>query len=349
MLEKVNKQKLVVIGNGMAGIRTVETLLERAPDLYDITVFGSEPYGNYNRILLSPVLAGEKTVDDIMLNTEQWYDDNGITLRKGEMIAMIDRRTCEVVTAEGARVPYDRLLIATGSNPIMLPIPGKDLRGVIGFRDIQDVERMVEASTSHRNAVVIGGGLLGLEAANGLMKRGMSVTVVHLLDSLMERQLDQVAGGLLRKSLEERGMVFKMPAQTQAILGEDHVTVDSGRRWTGPERPVRPVGKGCEQYSRLYDRASGEYSHGNQPSAVAPPPPHGKCDRRKDQAKRPCQAGEDQHNHVENAPCQSTAGFRQCHSGGEQGQMPLRVGQISVNIPRVWYRKIKQSQGRARR
>ena len=147
MLEKVNKQKLVVIGNGMAGIRTVEVLLDRAPDLYDITVFGSEPYGNYNRILLSPVLAGEKTVNDIMLNTVQWYEDNGITLRKGEMIEMIDRRTCEVVTADGARVPYDRLLIATGSNPIMLPLPGKDLPGVIGFRDIQDVERMVQAST----------------------------------------------------------------------------------------------------------------------------------------------------------------------------------------------------------
>ena len=214
----------MVIGNGMAGIRTVETLLERAPDLYDITVFGSEPYGNYNRILLSPVLSGEKSVDDIMLNTVQWYDDNGITLRKGETIVMIDRRTCEVVTAEGARVPYDRLLIATGSNPIMLPLPGKDLPGVIGFRDIQDVERMVDASTSHPNAVVIGGGLLGLEAANGLMKRGMNVTVVHLLDCLMERQLDPVASGMLRKSLEERGMVFKMPAQTQAILGEDRVT-----------------------------------------------------------------------------------------------------------------------------
>src|SRR5215212_1369986 len=224
MLEKINKQKLVVIGNGMAGIRTVEVLLDRAPDLYDITVFGSEPYGNYNRILLSPVLAGEKTVNDIMLNTVQWYEDNGITLRKGEMIEMIDRRTCEVVTAEGARVPYDRLLIATGSNPIMLPLPGKDLPGVIGFRDILDVERMVQASTSYKNAVVIGGGLLGLEAANGLMKRGMNVTVVHLLDTLMERQLDQVAGGLLRKSLEERGMVFKMPAQTEAILGEDRVT-----------------------------------------------------------------------------------------------------------------------------
>src|SRR5437588_2889850 len=145
MLERLTRQKLVVIGNGMAGIRTVETLLERAPDLYDITVFGSEPYGNYNRILLSPVLAGEKTVDDIMLNTEQWYDDNGITLRKGEMIAMIDRRTCEVVTAEGARVPYDRLLIATGSNSIMLTIPGKDLRGVSAFCDIQDADRKLEA------------------------------------------------------------------------------------------------------------------------------------------------------------------------------------------------------------
>src|SRR4051812_15321765 len=222
MLEKLNKQKLVVIGNGMAGIRTVETLLERAPDLYEITVFGAEPYGNYNRILLSPVLAGEKTVNDIMLNTEQWYDDNGITLRKGETIAMIDRRTCEVVTSDGARVPYDRLLIATGSNPIMLPLPGNKLKGVIGFRDIQDVEHMVEVSSTRRHAVVIGGGLLGLEAANGLMKRGMNVTVVHLLDTLMERQLDGVAGGMLRKSLEERGLVFKMPAQTEAILGDDH-------------------------------------------------------------------------------------------------------------------------------
>src|SRR6201991_3306278 len=224
MLERLAKQKLVVIGNGMAGIRTVETLLERAPDLYEITVFGSEPYGNYNRILLSPVLAGEKTVDDIMLNTEQWYEDNDITLRKGETIDMIDRRSCEVVTSDGARVPYDRLLIATGSNPIVLPLPGNNLKGVIGFRDIQDVEHMVEASSTQRHAVVIGGGLLGLEAANGLMKRGMNVTVVHLLDTLMERQLDTVAGGLLRKSLEERGMVFKMPAQTEAILGEDHAT-----------------------------------------------------------------------------------------------------------------------------
>jgi nitrite reductase (NADH) large subunit len=190
----------------------------------DITVFGSEPYGNYNRILLSLVLAGEKTVDDIMLNTEQWYEENGITLHKGNAVMMIDRRTCDVVTADGERTPYDRLLVATGSSPIVLPLPGKDLPGVITFRDVHDVNKMVEDSNSHKNAVVIGGGLLGLEAANGLMKRGMTVTVVHLMDTLMERQLDAVAGGLLHKSLEERGMVFKMPAQTEAILGEDRVT-----------------------------------------------------------------------------------------------------------------------------
>ena len=142
----MKKMKLVMIGNGMAGVRTLEELLKIAPDLYDITVFGSEPYGNYNRILLSPVLAGEKTVDDIMLNTEQWYDDNGIALRKGETITMIDRRTCEVVTSEGLRVPYDRLLIATGSNPIILPIPGNNLKGVIGFRDIYDVERLARVA-----------------------------------------------------------------------------------------------------------------------------------------------------------------------------------------------------------
>jgi nitrite reductase (NADH) large subunit len=140
----MKKLKLVMVGNGMAGVRTLEELLKIAPDLYDITVFGAEPHPNYNRILLSPVLAGEKTVADIMLNTEQWYEDNGITLRKGETVTMIDRRSCEVVTADGARVPYDRLLIATGSNPIVLPLPGNRLKGVIGFRDIQDVERSEE-------------------------------------------------------------------------------------------------------------------------------------------------------------------------------------------------------------
>lgn len=218
------RQKLVVIGNGMAGMRTVEHLLERAPDLYDITVFGAEPHGNYNRILLSPVLAGEKTVDDIILNPEDWYAAHGIVLRKSETIVMIDRKAREVVSEDGRRTPYDRLLIATGSSPIVIPVPGHKLPGVLTFRDIADVDGMIDASTRYRRAVVIGGGLLGLEAANGLLKRGMDVTVVHLMPTLMERQLDAAAGTLLKLSLEQRGLNFKMPAQTQKILGVDRVT-----------------------------------------------------------------------------------------------------------------------------
>ncbi len=224
MLAQGNKQKLVVIGNGMAGMRTVELILERAPDVYEITVFGAESFGNYNRILLSPVLAGEKSIDEIILNPVAWYADNGITLRNNESITGIDRVRREVISTDGRRTPYDRLLIATGSNPIMLPLPGKDLPGVISFRDIKDVNSMLQAAEHGTHAVVIGGGLLGLEAANGLMKRGMSVTVVHLVDSLLERQLDPAAAALLKQSLEQRGMNFKMPAQTEAILGTDHVT-----------------------------------------------------------------------------------------------------------------------------
>ena len=218
------KPRLVVIGNGMAGMRTVEHVLERAPDLYQTTVFGAEPYGNYNRILLSPVLAGEQSIDEIMLNAERWYDEHDITLRKGETVAKIDRHRREIVTASGERTPYDRVLIATGSAPIIIPVPGHTLPGVLTFRDISDVTFMVDAAARYRKAVVIGGGLLGLEAANGLLKRGMDVTVVHLMPTLMERQLDAAAGTLLRGSLETRGLSFKMPAQTQAILGEDRIT-----------------------------------------------------------------------------------------------------------------------------
>ncbi len=215
------REKLVVVGNGMAGIRTVEELIERAPDLYDIVVFGSEPYGNYNRILLSPVLAGEKKIEDIILNDDKWYADNGIALHKGKTIAKIDRKNRKVVTADGYEESYDRLLVATGSLPIVLPVPGRDLDGVMGFRDIHDVDRMLDAATRFKEAVVIGGGLLGLEAANGLMKKGMQVTVIHLLDVLMERQLDAEAATLLRKSLEEKGMRFVMGGRTEEILGED--------------------------------------------------------------------------------------------------------------------------------
>ncbi|HJP26023.1 MAG TPA: FAD-dependent oxidoreductase, partial [Arenicellales bacterium] len=162
------KEKLILIGNGMAGVRTLEELLKIAPDLYDITVFGAEPYGNYNRIMLSPVLAGEKTIDEIMLNDDQWYVDNNITLHKGRKITQINRLAKKVVAADGTEAAYDRLLIATGSNPFIIPVPGHDLEGVIGFRDIKDVGVMLDISKQYRHAVVIGGGLLGLEAANGL-------------------------------------------------------------------------------------------------------------------------------------------------------------------------------------
>lgn len=218
------KQKLVLIGNGMAGIRTLEELLKLNADLYDITVFGAEPHPNYNRIMLSPVLAGEKTIDDIVLNSKEWYAENNIELITGDPVTKIDRVNHRVLTESGKAQDYDRLLIATGSNPFIIPVPGSDKQGVIGFRDIADVDTMLAATKTQEHAVVIGGGLLGLEAANGLMKNGMQVTVVHLLDTLMERQLDKPAAQLLKSSLEERGLVFKMEAQTAAILGDQKVT-----------------------------------------------------------------------------------------------------------------------------
>ena len=216
------KPRLVLVGNGMAGVRTLEELLKIAPDLYDITVFGTEPHPNYNRILLSPVLAGEQTLEQIVLNPWDWYSDNHITLHAGKTVTEVDRvkRVVRALDASGAetQVRYDRLLLCTGSNPFMLPVPGRELEGVIAYRDIADTTAMIEASKKYRHAVVIGGGLLGLEAANGLMLRGMSVSVVHVMPTLMERQLDSVAGKLLQKSLEDRGLKFLMGAQTQELV-----------------------------------------------------------------------------------------------------------------------------------
>jgi nitrite reductase (NADH) large subunit len=218
------KPKLVVIGNGMAGMRTVEELHKLAPELYDITVFGAEPHGNYNRILLSPVLAGEKSIEDIMLHTREWYVQHGITLHAGDPVVHIDRRKRIVRAQSGLEVRYDRLLIATGSKPFIIPVPGHQLPGVIAFRDIQDVETMLEASRNHRHAVVIGGGLLGLEAANGLQRQGMTVTVVHVMDALMNQQLDKPAAALLQKALEAKGLTFLLNAHTAEIVGPDRVT-----------------------------------------------------------------------------------------------------------------------------
>jgi nitrite reductase (NADH) large subunit len=218
----MDKMKLVLVGNGMAGVRTLEELLKIAPDLYEITVFGDEPHPNYNRILLSPVLAGEQTVDDILLNSREWYAEHGITLHTGKRVEKIDRkrRFVEAADGRGGKVvaDYDRLLLATGSRPFILPIPGSELPGVVGFRDIADVERMIEAAGNFRRAVVIGGGLLGLEAANGLKARGMEVSVVHLAPWLLERQLDEPAARLLQKSLEAKGLRFLLEKQTAEIL-----------------------------------------------------------------------------------------------------------------------------------
>ncbi|SCK28629.1 nitrite reductase large subunit NirB [Vogesella sp. LIG4] len=214
----MDKQKLVMVGNGMAGVRTLEELMKLAPDAYDITVFGAEPHANYNRIMLSPVLTGEQTLPEIMLNDVDWYADNGITLHLGKPVVDIDRGRRVVRAADGTSVPYDRLLLATGSSPFILPVPGKALPGVVTFRDVADVEAMISAASSHRHAVVIGGGLLGLEAANGLLARGMDVTVVHLGEWLLDRQLDKTAARLLQQSLEAKGLKFLLQKQTAELV-----------------------------------------------------------------------------------------------------------------------------------
>jgi len=215
----MKKLKLVMVGNGMAGVRTLEELLKISPDLYDITVFGAEPNANYNRILLSPVLAGEMTIRDIMLNDVDWYEQNNIKLHLNKKIVRIDRAARKVIAEDGTTEEYDRLLLATGSNPFILPVSGKDLDGVLSYRDIGDTDAMIAAAAKYKHAVVIGGGLLGLEAANGLKLRGMDVTVVHIMPWLMERQLDKTASQMLQKSLEKKGLKFLLQKQTSEIVG----------------------------------------------------------------------------------------------------------------------------------
>jgi nitrite reductase (NADH) large subunit len=215
------REHLVVIGNGMAGMRTVEELLKRAGGRFRITVFGAEPHVNYNRIMLSSVLAGDKSIDDIVINPREWYDENDITLIAGDPVKGIDRAARAITSASGISVAYDRLLIATGSRPLAPPIPGLGLPGVCAFRDIADVDKMLAAARTHKRAVVIGGGLLGLEAAWGLKQRGMSVALVHLMPTLMERQLDAAAGQLLQRDLDRRGIAFFTDGQTEEITGSE--------------------------------------------------------------------------------------------------------------------------------
>lgn len=218
------KQKLILIGSGMVGARFIERLLHEAPDKYDIRVFNKEPIGGYNRIMLSPVLSGEKSLPEIMTHDHDWFEERNVHLQVSTEIVAVDQQAKTVTTDLGAVYSYDTLVIATGSKPFVIPVPGADLPGVVTFRDTRDVNIMLEASAKHLKAVVIGGGLLGLEAANGLMIRGMDVTVIHRGDVLMNMQMDSVSGGLLQKSLEDKGMKFAMSANTAEILGETVVT-----------------------------------------------------------------------------------------------------------------------------
>ncbi|PVE20333.1 nitrite reductase large subunit [Microvirga sp. KLBC 81] len=217
-------KKLVVIGNGMAAGRVLEELCARAPGAYEVTIFGAEPRVNYNRIMLSPVLSGEKAYEDILIHDDAWYATHGITLHRGQPVVAIDRAARRVIAADGTLAAYDQLLVATGSLPFVVPIPGATLPGVVTYRDLDDVDAMLEAARQGGRAVVIGGGLLGLEAAAGLKAQGMEVTVLHLMPTLMERQLDPSAAYLLQRAMEERGIAVRCKANTHAILGETHVT-----------------------------------------------------------------------------------------------------------------------------
>ncbi len=216
-------QKLVIVGNGMAPGRMLEALLEKAPGLYDITIFNAEPRVNYDRIMLSPVLSGEKAYEDIIIHDDVWYAYHGITLHKGARVTGIDRAAKTVTAANGITAAYDKLVIATGSAPVIIPVPGADLPGVVAYRDLDDVSRMLEAAKRGGRAVVVGGGLLGLEAAYGLKRQGMEVSVLHLMPTLMERQLDPAAAYLLEKALAARDIAILTKANTRAILGTEKV------------------------------------------------------------------------------------------------------------------------------
>ncbi|HBF32621.1 nitrite reductase large subunit NirB [Rhizobium sp.] len=229
-------EKLVIVGNGMAPGRMLEELFEKAPGLFDVTIFNAEPRVNYDRIMLSPVLSGEKAYDDIIIHDDAWYAANRVTLHKGAKVTQIDRHAKTVTSANGITAQYDKLVIATGSLPFIIPVPGHQLPGVLAYRDLDDVEKMLDIAKNKGRAIVIGAGLLGLEAAYGLKRQGMEVTVIHLMPTIMERQLDPAAAYLLEKALNERGIEIITKANTKQILGTDKVEgieLEDGRTIAG--------------------------------------------------------------------------------------------------------------------
>lgn len=215
----MGKKKLILVGNGMAGVRCVEEILKLDPTGFEITIFGSEPHLNYNRILLSSILQGSTSFGDITLHDREWYKRHHIHLYTGETVIEIDKHTQVVKTDRNRIVSYDQLIIATGSVPFSLPIPGANMHGVVTFRTIEDCQKIMEISKTNKKAVVIGGGVLGLEAAKGLLNLGMTVYVVHIGSYLMERQLDETAARMLQKELEGQGMKFLLEKETKDIVG----------------------------------------------------------------------------------------------------------------------------------
>jgi nitrite reductase (NADH) large subunit len=217
------KERLVIIGNGMASLRFLERLTERAPGLYDVTVVGAEPQAAYNRVLLSSLLGGEVDEAACAFRGLDWYESHGIRLITGAPVTQIDRENALVMVGETHVLPFDKLVLAVGSVPIRLPKPGMDLPGVLTFRDLADVAAIRKAAVAHAKAVVIGGGLLGLEAAVGLARLGIDTTLLHVMDRLMERQLDHAAAGLVKRAMEARGVRVLLKADTASVEGDGRV------------------------------------------------------------------------------------------------------------------------------
>ncbi len=231
-----HREHLVVVGNGMAGLRLVEEIVQRAPGRYAITIVGKEPQPAYNRVLLSSLLAGEIGEDDIRLRDHRWYADHDVQLITGDAATGLDAGARTLTLASGRHLSFDRAVLATGSNPIRPPVPGSELRGVLTFRDLADIAAMRGLATAGERAIVIGGGLLGIEAAYGLARAGIGVTLLHLMDRLMERQLDARAAALLRQAIEAKGIDVVLQAETAAIVGDgkaDGVLLKDGRRIEG--------------------------------------------------------------------------------------------------------------------
>ena len=217
------KEKLVVIGNGMSGLRTIEDLLDIEKEKYDITIYGDEPYVNYNRIMLSYILSQEKTFEDTIINHQTWYDENNITLNKGDKILSINKENKTILSESGKVESYDKLLIASGSKPFVPKTKGSDLENVIAFRTKADVDSIMETISKDKTAVVVGGGLLGLEAAYGIAMHGIKTILVHRSGSILSQQLDSTGGKLLQKNLESYGIEFKLNTTIEEISGESSV------------------------------------------------------------------------------------------------------------------------------